>query len=83
HAVNSDDVTLNFKVIATDFDGDSDTIVLPVKINDDKPYFTNVQSLNVHENDLPQGSDTTKESLTASGQFSMVQGADTVASFVL
>ncbi|EOG7645226.1 VCBS domain-containing protein, partial [Vibrio cholerae] len=57
HALNSNDLTLNFQVIATDFDGDSDSIVLPVKINDDKPYFTTVQGLYVHENDLPQGSD--------------------------
>ncbi|HGS5707510.1 TPA: hypothetical protein ACMDWE_003716, partial [Vibrio cholerae] len=40
HAVNSNDLTLNFQVIATDFDGDTASIVLPVKINDDKPYFT-------------------------------------------
>ncbi|ENM3952827.1 retention module-containing protein [Vibrio cholerae] len=83
HALNSNDLTLNFKVIATDFDGDSDSIVLPVKINDDKPYFTNVQGLYVHENDLPQGSDTDKEPVTVNGQFQLVQGADTVASFVL
>ncbi len=83
HAVNSNDLTLNFKVIATDFDGDSDSIVLPVKINDDKPYFTNVQGLYVHENDLPQGSDTDKEPVTVNGQFQLVQGADTVASFAL
>ncbi|MVE08279.1 hypothetical protein D6U81_17210, partial [Vibrio cholerae] len=78
HALNSNDLTLNFKVIATDFDGDSDSIVLPVKINDDKPYFTNVQGLYVHENDLPQGSDTDKEPVTVNGQFQLVQGADTV-----
>ncbi len=83
HALNSNDLTLNFKVIATDFDGDSDSIVLPVKINDDKPYFTNVQGLYVHENDLPQGSDTDKEPVTVNGQFQLVQGADTVSSFVL
>ncbi|GHZ44798.1 RTX toxins+-binding protein [Vibrio cholerae] len=83
HALNSNDLTLNFKVIATDFDGDSDSIVLPVKINDDKPYFTNVQGLYVHENDLPQGSDTDKEPVTVNGQFQLVQGADTVASFAL
>ncbi|WP_262360820.1 retention module-containing protein, partial [Vibrio cholerae] len=83
HALNSDSLTLNFKVIATDFDGDSDSIVLPVKINDDKPYFTNVQGLYVHENDLPQGSDTDKEPVTVNGQFQLVQGADTVASFTL
>ncbi|WP_114704632.1 retention module-containing protein [Vibrio cholerae] len=83
HAVNSNDLTLNFKVIATDFDGDSDSIVLPVKINDDKPYFTNVQGLYVHENDLPQGSDTDKEPVTVNGQFQLVQGADTVSSFAL
>ncbi len=70
-------------MIATDFDGDSDSIVLPVKINDDKPYFTNVQGLYVHENDLPQGSDTDKEPVTVNGQFQLVQGADTVASFAL
>ncbi len=83
HALNSNDLTLNFQVIATDFDGDSDSIVLPVKINDDKPYFTNVQGLYVHENDLPQGSDTDKEPVTVNGQFQLVQGADTVASFAL
>ncbi|TQQ34537.1 T1SS-143 repeat domain-containing protein, partial [Vibrio cholerae] len=83
HALNSNDLTLNFKVIATDFDGDSDSIVLPVKINDDKPYLTNVQGLYVHENDLPQGSDTDKEPVTVNGQFQLVQGADTVASFAL
>ncbi len=83
HALNSNDLTLNFQVIATDFDGDSDSIVLPVKINDDKPYFTNVQGLYVHENDLPQCSDTDKEPVTVNGQFQLVQGADTVASFAL
>ncbi|ENM5913014.1 retention module-containing protein [Vibrio mimicus] len=83
HALDSNDLTLNFKVIATDFDGDSDSIVLPVKINDDKPYFTNVNGLYVHENDLPQGSDTDKEPVTMTGQFEMVQGADRVSSFVL
>ncbi|RBM24785.1 retention module-containing protein, partial [Vibrio tarriae] len=83
HALNSNDLTLNFQVIATDYDGDSDSIVLPVKINDDKPYFTNVQGLYVHENDLPQGSDTTKEPVSVNGQFQLVEGADTVASFAL
>ncbi|WP_222859932.1 T1SS-143 repeat domain-containing protein, partial [Vibrio mimicus] len=80
---DSNDLTLNFKVIATDFDGDSDSIVLPVKINDDKPYFTNVTGLYVHENDLPQGSDPDKEPVTMTGQFEMVQGADRVSSFAL
>ncbi|KAA3490774.1 hypothetical protein Y058_20490, partial [Vibrio mimicus] len=37
----------------------------------------------VHENDLPQGSDTAKEPVTMTGQFEMVQGADRVSSFVL
>ncbi|HGH6015794.1 TPA: retention module-containing protein [Vibrio mimicus] len=83
HALDSNDLTLNFKVIATDFDGDSDSIVLPVKINDDRPYFTNVTGLYVHENDLPQGSDTDKEPVTMTGQFEMVQGADRVSSFAL
>ncbi len=54
-----------------------------MKINDDKPYFTNVQGLYVHETILPQGSDTDKEPVTVNGQFQLVQGADTVASFAL
>ncbi|TQP65642.1 retention module-containing protein [Vibrio cholerae] len=83
HALNSDELLVNFTVVATDFDGDTASITLPVTVKDDKPYFTNVTSLNVHENDLPQGSDVTKEPLTASGQFELVQGSDRVASFTL
>ncbi|PAR34980.1 type I secretion protein, partial [Vibrio metoecus] len=83
HALNSDELLVNFTVVATDFDGDTASITLPVTVKDDKPYFTNVTSLNVHENDLPQGSDVTKEPLTASGQFELVQGSDRVSSFTL
>ncbi|QXC55518.1 retention module-containing protein [Vibrio mimicus] len=83
HALNSNELLLNFNVIATDFDGDTTSVTLPVKVFDDKPYFTNVQSLSVSEDDLPQGSDSSKESLTASGHFSLVQGADQVVSYQL
>ncbi|WP_430620105.1 hypothetical protein, partial [Vibrio cholerae] len=83
HALYSNDLTLNFQVIATYFDGDSDSFVLPVIINDEKPYYTNVDGLYVQENEMPQGSDTHKETVTVNGQFQLVQGADTVASFAL
>lgn len=44
HALNSDELLVNFTVVATDFDGDTASITLPVTVKDDKPYFTNVTS---------------------------------------
>ncbi|MBJ6911688.1 VCBS domain-containing protein, partial [Vibrio cholerae] len=52
HALNSDSLTLNFKVIATDFDGDTASIVLPVTVLDDQPSVINAQALSVNEDDL-------------------------------
>ncbi|EJL6337370.1 retention module-containing protein [Vibrio cholerae] len=83
HASGSDSKQLNFKVLAVDFDGDKASVNLPVTIIDDKPTITAVQALSVDEDDLTQGSDTTKESLTATGHFTTTQGADHVVSYTL
>ncbi|MEF1263090.1 hypothetical protein QTO16_30295, partial [Vibrio harveyi] len=40
HAPNSDELLLNFPIIATDFDGDTSTVSIPVTIVDDKPTIT-------------------------------------------
>ncbi|MGI4214931.1 hypothetical protein ACR2VI_28255, partial [Klebsiella pneumoniae] len=45
HAPGSDSLTLDFPVIATDFDGDSTRANLPVTIADDKPVITDVDAL--------------------------------------
>ncbi|MGL4223886.1 MAG: DUF5801 repeats-in-toxin domain-containing protein [Vibrio sp.] len=83
HAVGSDSQLLNFKVQATDFDGDKTSVTLPVTILDDKPTISAVQPLSLSEDDLAQGSDASKEPLSATGQFSVVQGADRVVSYQL
>ncbi|WGK83697.1 retention module-containing protein [Vibrio aestuarianus] len=83
HAASADELLVNFKVVATDFDGDSSSITLPVTIHDDKPSISQAQALNVHEDDLVTGSDTSKEPLTASGTFTTIEGADRVVSYQL
>ncbi|MBJ3848348.1 VCBS domain-containing protein, partial [Salmonella enterica subsp. enterica serovar Corvallis] len=52
HAVDSDELTLNFPIIATDFDGDTVTETIPVTIVDDEPTITAVDALSVDEDDL-------------------------------
>ncbi len=81
HALNSDSLTLNFKVIATDFDGDTASIVLPVTVLDDQPSVISAQALSVNEDDLATGTDQSKESTTANGQFTTTQGADGIAHY--
>ncbi|MDW3125119.1 hypothetical protein R8N68_29235, partial [Vibrio sp. 1974] len=53
-----------------------------ITVVDDVPVVTNIDRLQVHEDDLPLGSDETKEPLTVSGQFE-VTSADGIDSFVL
>ncbi|MGR5250563.1 VCBS domain-containing protein, partial [Vibrio aestuarianus] len=65
HAASADELLVNFTVVATDFDGDSSSITLPVTINDDQPTISQAQALSVHEDDLITGSDSSKEPLTA------------------
>ncbi|EJL7929818.1 hypothetical protein NM092_003840, partial [Vibrio cholerae] len=81
HPVNADELTLNIPVLVQDRDGDIASGTLPVTIYDDKPVNPIAQALSVNEDDLPQGSDGSKESLSASGQFTVMQGADGIAHY--
>ncbi|EIK0770758.1 retention module-containing protein [Vibrio alginolyticus] len=83
HAVNSDSLTFDFNVIATDFDGDTSQIVLPVTIVDDKPTITDVDAITVDEDDLGTiGSDQT-DPISIDGNFTTTQGSDRVVSYQL
>ncbi|MGI2943245.1 retention module-containing protein [Vibrio diabolicus] len=83
HAANSDSLTLDFSVIATDFDGDTSQIVLPVTIVDDKPTITDVDAITVDEDDLATiGSDQT-DPISIDGNFTTTQGSDRVVSYQL
>ncbi|MBF4358733.1 retention module-containing protein [Vibrio anguillarum] len=82
HAQGSDELLVNFKVVATDYDGDSANILLPVTIHDDQPIITGVQALSVDEDDLALGSGSSKEPLFAEGMFT-TQSADKVVSYQL
>ncbi|MCG9620597.1 retention module-containing protein [Vibrio diabolicus] len=83
HAANSDSLTLDFSVIATDFDGDTGQIVLPVTIVDDKPTITDVDAITVDEDDLATiGSDQT-DPISIDGNFTTTQGSDRVVSYQL
>ncbi|MFH4615692.1 retention module-containing protein [Vibrio diabolicus] len=83
HAANSDSLTLDFSVIATDFDGDTSQIVLPVTIVDDKPTITDVDAITVDEDDLGTiGSDQTGP-ISIDGNFTTTQGSDRVVSYQL
>ncbi|MDA0419799.1 retention module-containing protein [Vibrio alginolyticus] len=83
HAANTDSLTLDFSVIATDFDGDTSQIVLPVTIVDDKPTITDVDAITVDEDDLGTiGSDQTGP-ISIDGNFTTTQGSDRVVSYQL
>ncbi|EKL9829853.1 retention module-containing protein [Vibrio alginolyticus] len=83
HAVGSDELTLNFPIIATDFDGDTTTETIPVTIVDDKPTITDVDAITVDEDDLGTiGSDQT-DPISIDGNFTTTQGSDRVVSYQL
>ncbi|WP_300973034.1 DUF5801 repeats-in-toxin domain-containing protein [Sphingomonas sp. LHG3406-1] len=70
-------LTDNFSYTLNDGDGDSDpaTVVVTLRGTDDPPVITDLTpkvsggDAVVDEDDLPNGSDTTKESLTTTGDF--------------
>ncbi|HDU8576803.1 TPA: retention module-containing protein [Vibrio diabolicus] len=83
HAVGSDSLTLDFAIVATDFDGDTSSLVLPVTITDDVPTINDVVALNVDEDDLSSvGSDQSQPTLVE-GQFTTTQGSDSVVQYQL
>ncbi|WP_425337368.1 DUF5801 repeats-in-toxin domain-containing protein, partial [Vibrio mytili] len=77
------EVVINLPVTTTDNDGDiSSAFDLEIKVVDDIPLVTHVDNLQVAEDDLPLGSDDSKEPLTVSGEFE-VTSADGIDSFKL
>ncbi|MDW3059515.1 VCBS domain-containing protein, partial [Vibrio sp. 1978] len=82
HASGSDALTLNFPITATDFDGDTSTMVLPVTIQDDVPTIENVVPLTVDENDLITNGGQSN-ALLVEGQFTTTQGSDGVVQYQL
>ncbi|EOG7765937.1 retention module-containing protein, partial [Vibrio parahaemolyticus] len=83
HAINSDELTLNFPIIATDFDGDTTSATIPVTIVDDKPVITNVDATQVDEDDLTGIGSDQNDALSIDGQFATTQGSDGVVSYQL
>uniref|UniRef100_UPI0018F19E6C retention module-containing protein n=1 Tax=Vibrio owensii TaxID=696485 RepID=UPI0018F19E6C len=83
HAANSDSLTLDFNVIATDFDGDTSQIVLPVTIVDDKPTITDVDAITVDEDDLGTIGSDQADPISIDGNFTTTQGSDRVVSYQL
>ncbi|MDW3636734.1 VCBS domain-containing protein, partial [Vibrio sp. Vb0667] len=83
HASNSDELTLNFPIIATDFDGDTTSATIPVTIVDDQPVITNVAPITVDEDDLINIGSDQKEALSIDGKFTTTQGSDSVVRYQL
>ncbi|NMS58457.1 hypothetical protein HKB33_03340, partial [Vibrio parahaemolyticus] len=83
HAVDSDELTLNFPIIATDFDGDTVTETIPVTIVDDVPTITAVDALNVDEDDLNVVGSDPGGDLFVKGACTTTQGSDRVVSYQL
>ncbi|WP_459076513.1 hypothetical protein, partial [Vibrio parahaemolyticus] len=75
--------TLNFPIIATDFDGDITSATIPVTIVDDKPVITNVDAIQVDEDDLIGIGSDQNDALSINGQFATTQGSDGVVSYQL
>ncbi|CAE6927642.1 COG2931 [Vibrio sp. B1REV9] len=76
-------ITLELPVTATDKDGDeSPEYSLAIKVVDDIPVVTSIDTLEVNEDDLSQGSDPSKEPRVDSGQFD-ITSADGIDSFEL
>ncbi|CAH1540902.1 Adhesin [Vibrio harveyi] len=83
HAPNSDELLLNFPIIATDFDGDTSTVSIPVTIVDDKPTITDVDAISVDEDDLASVGSDGSDPISINGNFTTTQGSDGVVSYQL
>ncbi|CAM2780587.1 Serralysin G [Vibrio mytili] len=83
HALNSDELVLNFPIIATDFDGDTTTATIPVTITDDVPTIDNVVPLTVNEDDLVSTGSDQNDDAFMSGAFTTTEGSDSVVKYQL
>ncbi|WP_195745516.1 T1SS-143 repeat domain-containing protein, partial [Vibrio parahaemolyticus] len=83
HAPNSDTLTLDFSIIATDFDGDTSQVTLPVTIVDSLPVISAVDAINVDEDDLVNVGSDQNDPVSIDGKFTTTEGADRVVSYQL
>ncbi|BBM66553.1 hypothetical protein VA249_31990 [Vibrio alfacsensis] len=83
HAIDSDELTINFPVVVTDFDGDTAVATIPVTIDDDTPTISGVEALLVDEDDILLIGSEQNDSATVQGKFTTVAGSDGVASYEL
>ncbi|WP_143696937.1 retention module-containing protein [Vibrio coralliilyticus] len=83
HDANSDSERLDFTVVATDTDGDTDRITLPVTIGDDSPNIASAEALILNENDLASGTSPDATRVSQDGDFTTLEGADKVVSYKL
>ncbi|MEF1193626.1 VCBS domain-containing protein, partial [Vibrio parahaemolyticus] len=83
HAPNSDTLTLDFSIIATDFDGDTSKITLPVTIVDSLPVVTDFEAISVDEDDLAGIGSDQNDPVSIDGQFTTTEGADRVVNYQL
>ncbi|MGR5130828.1 retention module-containing protein [Vibrio alfacsensis] len=83
HAIGSDELTLNFPIIVTDFDGDTATATIPVTIADDVPAIGDVDILTVDEDDIANIGSAQDNHAFVQGSFTTVEGADGVVKYQL
>ncbi|CAE6927657.1 COG2931 [Vibrio sp. B1REV9] len=83
HAIDSDELTINFPVVVTDFDGDTAVATIPVTVDDDAPTISGVEALLVDEDDISLIGSEQNDSATVQGKFTTVSGSDGVASYEL
>ncbi|MCV6069708.1 hypothetical protein OFP26_29455, partial [Escherichia coli] len=84
HPIGADELTLNFPIIATDFDGDTTSATIPVTIVDDRPTLDGIDAnsvLTVDEDDLPTVGSDGNEPTSIIGKFVVTEGADHIVDY--
>ena len=91
--VNDESLTIELPVYAVDADGDRSELAggtgseeagkILIQVKDDAPTISGADALSLDEDDLASGSSPDAASLTANGQFTVTEGADTVVEYRL
>ncbi|MCQ8156418.1 hypothetical protein NP570_24380, partial [Vibrio parahaemolyticus] len=76
HAINSDELTLNFPINATDFDCDTSSEVIPVTLVDDQPTITNVDASTVDDDAVTSIGSAQAGGVSTEGTFTTTEGSD-------
>ncbi|MCM5510483.1 retention module-containing protein, partial [Vibrio sp. SCSIO 43169] len=90
---NDESLTIELPVYAVDADGDRSELAggtgseeagkILIQVKDDAPTISSADALTLDEDDLASGSSPDVASLTANGQFTVTEGADTVVEYRL